>query len=357
MKVCATKAVELVRRLLEDDGEAEPVYNWEREWFNGDRRAVIDYLSVLTTIYLDGKPYFNDSNEAILFPRREGDPAYRFDTYDAYRDFLRAHNADTEGMDVDVERHVYNIKLPTVPKISLEDKLKHEVYRTRDGQWIFLKMPTDENFIQREGVDMRHCLSVAYKDYCARMRTAEIDLYSMIDATKGKPVVDIEIALTKSSYGGPVGQPTVTQLRGEANECPPQDKYLPALAEFFSAFGKNWKLTGVRSFDGRFDGEEFLKRWHALGNPRLGESTAKDFILDNPSPFEIRPISEDIWEVYEGSKLLGRIYQERPENIPAHAHANWHNFLYTAISRWHSEQKIEFFKTKEEAYQFLTGQV
>jgi hypothetical protein len=120
-------------------------------------------------------------------------------------------------------------------------------------------------------MDMRHCLAVAYSDYCRRMRAGEIEVYSLTHHPTNMPVVDIEVALTRSSYGGPVDgptvSPTVSQIRGIANQCPPDDSFLPHLMEFLRIAGSRWKIEGhsVGTFDGKCDGDLVTGRWaHAM---------------------------------------------------------------------------------------------
>jgi hypothetical protein len=74
------------------------------------------------------------------------------------------------------------------------------------------------------------------------------------------------VALTRSSYGGPVDGPTVSQIRGVANQCPPDDSFLPHLMEFFRTFGSGWKIEGHRvgNFDCRCDGDLVMGRWAHL---------------------------------------------------------------------------------------------
>lgn len=88
----------------------------------------------------------------------------------------------------------------------------------------------------------------------------------MTDKTTNMPVVDIEVALVASSYGGPVDSPTVTQIRGMRNQCPPKDDYIPSLMEFFNTYGRGWKLHGhgVKNFDYQMDGQLLVERWEEL---------------------------------------------------------------------------------------------
>ena len=114
---------------------------------------------------------------------------------------------------------------------------------------------------------MRHCLEVAHHDYSQRMAAGEIEVYSMTDIRYNMPRVDIEVALTKSSYSyNKIEKPSVTQIRGIRNECPPKDEYLPSLMAFFADYGKGWSLTDhrVANFDGRTDGDLVVKRWQQV---------------------------------------------------------------------------------------------
>lgn len=168
--------------------------------------------------------------------------------------------------DFDPYTHIFtptsNNKAPNI--IPIEDKIKMKVFE--HGNYIFYPLPLDEEFIRREGWDMQHCLAFCQKDYCNRMRDKKIEVYSMTDKTTNMPVVDIEVALVDSSYGGPVDGPTVTQIRGMRNQCPPKDDYIPSLMEFFKNYGEGWKLGGhgVKNFDYQMDGELLLERWNQI---------------------------------------------------------------------------------------------
>jgi hypothetical protein len=174
---------------------------------------------------------------------------------------MKYHNND-----LDLDTHVFygGSSNPPPKDVPLDEKERHEVFRS--GDYLFLRLPPDEEFVRREGWDMRHCLAVCQVDYCRRIRQGEIEVYSMTHIPTNRPVVDIEVALTRSSYGGPVPHPTVSQIRGEANQCPPDDDYLPHLVAFFSSFGSGWKIEshGVRNFDSRYDGDVVMRRWAHL---------------------------------------------------------------------------------------------
>ena len=133
--------------------------------------------------------------------------------------------------------------------------------------YIFYELPHDENFIKNEGIAMNHCLAYDYCNYCRRMKNKEIAVYSMTNVLSNTPVVDIEVALTKSSYGGTVDSPTVSQIRGVANECPPKDEYLIPLMKFFKEYGykHNWQLVHkIKNFDSQIDGILTTERYNLL---------------------------------------------------------------------------------------------
>ena len=140
----------------------------------------------------------------------------------------------------------------------------------------------DVEFIVREGIDMQHCLASRYtaEDYLRRMQAGEHSVYSLFRLDDGKPEVDIEISWTHSSYGGAVNRPTVTQLRGPRNQCPPDDDTILPLEAWFNTH-PDWVVSGhgVRSFDGRVDGDEFAIRLAELkGNKPSQESVARRLV-------------------------------------------------------------------------------
>ena len=160
----------------------------------------------------------------------------------------------------------YGEPLKPPPEYSLEQRRPHVVYE--HGNYIFLKMPNDPDYLQREGVAMKHCLSWAHKDYCERMIAGEVEIYSMVDTRDNQPKVDIEVALTQASYSNQrLQKPVVSQIRGPRNEVPPKDEFLEPLLAFFTDCGRNWQLSGhgVANFDGRTDGDLFVRRCRQLG--------------------------------------------------------------------------------------------
>lgn len=219
-----------------------------------------DYVDSLPVLYLEGHPYRYDASNWLLIPMRDGGEWFRFDDNDELRQFLERYSGEAG------EEHVYTPRqgYKEPPTYSLEQKTAHKVYE--HGNFIFMKMPEDEEFIRREGFDMEHCLSVAYSDYCKRMKNSEIELYSLVDKRDGRPKVNIEVALLASSYGGRVPEATVTQIRGPRNECPPKDEFIEPLMAFFNDYGRNWKLSGhgVRNFDRKVDGDLLADRWNQI---------------------------------------------------------------------------------------------
>lgn len=169
-----------------------------------------------------------------------------------------------DGIEGDFDKHIFTSKYePQTPEPTLEEKKQHTVYTS--GEYFFIKLPADPDFIQWEGKNMQHCLQVAHHDYVARMKKGEIELYSLVKPD-GKPAVDIEVAISHSSYGGPVKEPAVYQVRGPRNQCPPDDAFIPALMDFFTNYGKNWNLTGhgLGNFDSKRDGKLVADRFQQL---------------------------------------------------------------------------------------------
>lgn len=166
----------------------------------------------------------------------------------------------------DIINHIYTShKAPAFkepPKYTLQEKMKHKVFEW--GDFVVLKLPLDTDFVQREGISMSHCLSVAQTDYVDRMKKGEIEIYSLTDKRDGEPKVNIEVAITKASYmATPVSSPTVYQIRGPKNACPPIDPHLKPLVEFFrSQKDRGWRLWGhgCKNFDGKVDGDELARR-------------------------------------------------------------------------------------------------
>ncbi len=130
------------------------------------------------------------------------------------------------------------------------------------GGYDFIKLPGDAARLVEEGTIMQHCLGdpATAEAYAERIRDGSQELYSMVDILTDQPVVDIEVSITRSSYSGPVDRPTVTQIRGKRNECPPAPSYLLPLLEFFQENPK-WALSGhgVPNFDGRVDGDLLVR--------------------------------------------------------------------------------------------------
>jgi hypothetical protein len=268
---------QVVRVLLEDDGETD-ARRWP-EFAGMSNEEWENYAWNLPRVWLlsDGDyalAYGLDLQNDFLIAT-DDDPSYRFANPEEMHQFLdrmELSRASFEDAEIDTEKHIYSYaREPDVPKYSLEQKRAHVVYEY--GGYIFIKLPEDPDFIRREGIDQEQCLAVAHRDYCERMKKGEIEVYSMTDATTGKPVVDIEVALTKGSYSrAKVERPAVTQVRGIRNEMPPRDEYLEPLMVFFQKYGesKGWQLIGhgVRNFDGRADGEMTLARWQELQDER-----------------------------------------------------------------------------------------
>jgi hypothetical protein len=165
--------------------------------------------------------------------------------------------------------------------VSVEEKMRLAQFVS--GNYIFYRLPADEEWVRREGWDMSHCLATCQKDYCRRMRAGEIEVWSMTDVGSNTPVVDIEVALTRSSYGGDVPRPTVSQIRGVANQCPPKDDFLPHIVAFMeSPIGSGWDVCGhgVRNFDSRNDGDLVMRRWASISCDGIHTSAQQNDIND-----------------------------------------------------------------------------
>jgi hypothetical protein len=241
-----------------------------------------EYLHSLWVVWVENESdagfddYAVDFRRNFLLAHTPDRPSFRFNSRRAMDAFLDAHGPREEegtGLQADTEKHIYTYQRePDAPKYSLEQKRAWVVYEY--GDFIFIKMPTDADFLRREGIDMQHCLSVAHKDYCRRMLAGELDEYSMVDTRDGLPKVDIEVALTRGSYSHiNIEKPTVTQIRGMRNEMPPKDEYLEPIMAFFKEYGKDWAISGhsVKNFDGQVDGDRVLKRWQQLQGERANE--------------------------------------------------------------------------------------
>lgn len=222
-------------------------------------------------VYIEGVLYCIDDENIRLIDFYEPDRGFDFFTCkeELYEFIEWAADMDIEDLINHVYQPVFRPLKPIPPPIPIEEKLKHEIFRYE--HWAILRIPNNEDFIQREGISMKHCLSVAYTDYCRRMEKGEIELYSLTDLNDGEPTVTIELANTKSSYGGPddkhIKKPTVTQLRGHCNQCPPKDEYLKPIYEFFKT--QDWAVAGhgVKSFDKKTDGDEFIRRYKEIYCP------------------------------------------------------------------------------------------
>ena len=197
------------------------------------------------------------------------------------------------------------------PDVSMERKRELMVWEDED--WLILQMPADVDFIHREGIDMQHCLGHrgTAEMYCQQMQ-GEQDQYSLVKKKDGKPYVNFEVAITRSSYGGPVDGPTITQIRGRRNQCPPADEYIVPLKKFFDA-NPEWTVSGhgVRSFDGGVDGDKFAARVAQM-DQSLFES-ALDYGSDGELLYyciiaEGGSVINDTHKIVEGLKRAGAKY-------------------------------------------------
>jgi hypothetical protein len=156
---------------------------------------------------------------------------------------------------------------PTTPPMTLGEKLKQAIFH--HGNYFIMEMPAEADFLYHEGVAMQHCLEFCYREYAERMKSGSQRQFSLVDQHTGRPRVNIELSISKSSYSGPVGRPVVTQIRGVRNQCPPDDCYLPAIMAFLQKEGYEYVNHGIRNFDGQCDGNKVLDRWMEISEPEV----------------------------------------------------------------------------------------
>lgn len=158
------------------------------------------------------------------------------------------------------ERTVGSMK----PPMTLEEKLKRAIFH--HGYYFIMEMPADSDFLYHEGRAMQHCLEFCHREYAERMKDGSQRQFSLVDRRTGQPCVDIELSIKRSSYSGQVNRPVVTQIRGIRNQCPPDDRYLPAIMTFLQRESFDFVNHGVRNFDGQCDGDRVFDRWLELGH-------------------------------------------------------------------------------------------
>jgi hypothetical protein len=267
------KAHKIVAEMLEDSQDElfTDNSNVPEDDFESEFEAEARHLRTLPKVSIHGKMFAVDIDSLSLIDCEDPTSGGSFETERDLWDYIEQNSKRSKE---EVEGHVFkpswtnwNLDPAKEPPVySAEQKQAHEVFR--HGNFSILKLPHDPDFIQREGISMQHCLSVVHKDYCKRMVAQEIEVYSLTDLRDNEPRVDIEVSLLRSSYGGPVAAPTVTQIRGIRNECPPKDEYLEPIMAFFAT--KNWKISGhgIKNFDGKIDGDLVTERWHTLNRNR-----------------------------------------------------------------------------------------
>jgi hypothetical protein len=251
----------VVRRLLEAGDMFAGVRRLPRQNLTDE---LLDYFTGLPRVELaDGDYYFVDTTTNRIFyawsPHEHG---WQFRSPQELTNFLADYETTGEAA-----KHHFEPE-PEPAEIPMERKMKHKVWQ--EGHWLIIKLPAEEDFIHREGWNMKHCLGVKHvaADYCKRMARGDQDQYSLIDLRDQLPKVNFEVSHTRSSYGGEVNEPgAITQIRGMANQCPPKDEYLYPLMAFFKEHPE-WKVSGhgIRSFDYGIDGDKVMARWKELQN-------------------------------------------------------------------------------------------
>ena len=179
---------------------------------------------------------------------------------------LLSKYADSRWDQLDQHAFRWREDVPPPAAIPLEEKMKHCVWR--GDSFDVIRLPPNAAWYQREGYDMQHCLQYLHVRYAEAAQQGGIILYSLIDRT-GQPHVDIELAVTEG-YGVrvQVDQPTLTQIRGFRNQCPPSDHYMTDLVRFITEYGikgHGWNPICARpNFDGKYDGALVAQRWMEL---------------------------------------------------------------------------------------------
>lgn len=143
--------------------------------------------------------------------------------------------------------------------MTLEERLKRAIFS--HGNYSIMEMPADPDFLYHEGVAMQHCLQFCNFEYATRIQNSSQRQFSLFDSTTGQPHVNIELSIKTSSYSGQVGSPVVTQIRGFRNQCPPDDRFLPAIMAFLQREDFDFANHSVRNFDGECDGDRVFDRW------------------------------------------------------------------------------------------------
>lgn len=162
---------------------------------------------------------------------------------------------------------VWPEEFPPPKRTPLKEKLKRKVWAGK--QLTAIKLPADANWLQRDGYEMQHCLQLLHNRYTQAIQCGDIDVYSLIDR-KGRAVINIEVA-RKHGCGvpQPVTCPTLMQVRGFRNQCPPDDSLMPDLMSFLKSYGKNWATAErYRNFDGKPDAVLVRERWEQLRKNR-----------------------------------------------------------------------------------------
>lgn len=170
--------------------------------------------------------------------------------------------------------------LPDSFFLTEEHRLRNRPRERKDLSWIVESVvpnvsteevfcavvPGTECFVIEGNILTGNCLAYLHNDYAARQKTGEIVLYSLLDLRDNDPKVDIELAVTRDSYRRNHDRPTIIQIRGKRNECPPKDEYILPIQRFFDAMGNGWNISDHNdpNFDGKVDGKLFKARVQAL---------------------------------------------------------------------------------------------
>ncbi len=116
-------------------------------------------------VWIDNSLYAVDLDELELVGMYNGKTIDFFSTMEEMEEFLLEGHDGMTLLDLFAHRYggwtPYKYE-PPVP-VPLEEKLEHKIFEY--GDYFVMKLPTDVEFIKKEGQQMKHCLCGAHEDY------------------------------------------------------------------------------------------------------------------------------------------------------------------------------------------------
>lgn len=209
---------------------------------------------------------------------------------------------------------------PLPPEIPVETRKQWVVWTGQKHS--VLKLPPDPLAYQWDGIKMQHCLVFLNERYADAAKNGDIELYSMVDNKTFDPVVDIELAV-KHGYGvqRSVEKPTVMQIRGYQNQCPPADEYMADLMAFLKSYGADWDTThNMRNFDGKPDAQLTNQRWDEMQGTRTARLLTAATLEETIAGLQQAGVPADVVEFVKGQKdtsMQGRMVGELKKNPQA----------------------------------------